>query len=130
MSWSDWPTPSPPGCAQHGLGARTFTLKVRDGGFTTITRADDAWPAPSTLPGHRRGHASRCSTPSTWPRGVRLLGLAASEFAAPAEQLSFDLLAGSTAATADGRWSAASRAVDGVRERFGDDGDRSGQQRR
>ena len=24
---------------QHGLGARTFTLKVRDGGFTTITRA-------------------------------------------------------------------------------------------
>ena len=33
------PTPSPAGCGPHGIGARTLTLKVRDGGFVTITRA-------------------------------------------------------------------------------------------
>jgi len=105
---------------QHGLGARTFTLKVRDGGFTTITRATTLGGAVDT---------AQAIVEATVPLldavdrsgGVRLLGLAASRFAAPAEQLSLDLLAGSTAATADGRWSAASRAVDGVRDRFGED---------
>ena len=50
----------------HDLGARTLTLKVRDGAFATITRATtlagavdtaDAIGAPS----------SRCSATSTWP---------------------------------------------------------------
>ena len=107
---------------QQGLGARTFTIKVRDGGFTTITRA-------TTLSGGvDTAHAIVEATAPLLDAvdrsgGVRLLGLAASRFAAPAEQLTLDLLAGSTPTTAESathRWSAASRAVDGVRDRFGD----------
>ena len=44
--------------------------------------------------------------------GVRLLGVSASKFATPTEQLSFDDLA---------RRDDASRAVDDMRRRFGDD---------
>jgi DNA polymerase-4 len=102
---------------EHGTGARTFTLKVRDGGFTTITRA-------TTLPGALDDAPSIVA--ATAPlladvdlaAGIRLLGLAASRFAAPAEQLRFDdLLGGGPPA---GRWHDASRAVDDVRGRFGD----------
>jgi DNA polymerase IV len=60
--------------------------------------------------------------------GVRLLGVSASKFGAPAEQLRFDELT-SDARTAvsqptdraaqAARWHDASRAIDGVRERFG-----------
>ena len=73
----------------HGIGARTFTLKVRDGGFTTITRATTLAGAVDT------GAAVIAATTPLLAEvdltgGIRLLGLAASRFAAPAEQLQFD----------------------------------------
>ena len=82
-----WPTPWRRGCAPTASAARTFTLKVRDGTFATITRA---------VTGRRRPRQRRRrSWPLTAPllerldlaAGVRLLGLAASRFAEPAEQL-------------------------------------------
>ena len=95
-----------------GTGARTFTLKVRDGGL------------PHDHPGGHaaagRGHAPTPCSRRCVPlldhvdlaAGVRLLGVSASKFATPTEQLTFD-----DAATRRD----ASRAVDGVRRRFGDD---------
>ena len=73
----------------HGTGARTFTLKVRDGGFTTITRATTLSGAVDTA-----AAVVAATTPLLaevdLSGGIRLLGLAASRFATPAEQLQFD----------------------------------------
>jgi DNA polymerase IV len=103
---------------EHGMGARSFTLKVRDGGFTTRTRATTLAGAVDT---------AAAIVAATRPlldevdlsAGIRLLGLAAAKFAIPAEQLQFDDLHDPAAARA-GRWSDASRAIDDVRERFGE----------
>ncbi len=101
----------------HGTGARTFTLKVRDGGFTTITRATTLSGAVDTA-----AAVVAATTPLLaevdLSGGIRLLGLAASRFATPAEQLQFDDLLDPVATA--GRWSDASRAVDDVRDRFGE----------
>lgn len=97
------------------LAARTVTVKVRDGTFTTVTRA-------TTLPGGVDTAAALLAAAQPLvdgldlDRGVRLLGLAASRFAPAAEQLTLDV---------DGsgeppRWDVASAAIDGVRRRFGD----------
>ena len=94
-----------------GTGARTFTLKARDGGFRTITRSTTTAGAVDTadavlaavLP--LLAHVDLAA-------GVRLLGLSASKFAMPTEQLSFEDLP---------RRTDASRAVDRIRRRFGDD---------
>ncbi len=103
----------------HGMAARTFTLKVRDGGFTTITRAVTVSGAVDTGP--EIVDATRPLLGDVdLAAGVRLLGLAASKFATPSQQLSFDELLVDRAEPA-GRWRDASLAVDGVRERFGDD---------
>ena len=99
---------------EHGTGARTFTLKVRDGGFTTITRATTVAGAIDTAPAIVAA-ATPLLAAVDLGAGVRLLGLAASKFAMPAEQLRFDDL-GARAQ----RWSEASRAIDDVRERFGE----------
>jgi DNA polymerase IV len=104
----------------HGTGARTFTLKVRDGGFTTITRATTLSGAVDTA-----AAVVAATTPLLaevdLSGGIRLLGLAASKFAAPAEQLQFDdLLDPVDRNTTAERWSDASRAIDDVRGRFGD----------
>jgi DNA polymerase IV len=104
----------------HGTGARTFTLKVRDGGFTTITRATTLSGAVDTA-----AAVVAATTPLLaevdLSGGIRLLGLAASKFATPAEQLQFDDVLDPVDRNATtGRWSDASRAVDGVRDRFGD----------
>jgi DNA polymerase-4 len=99
---------------EHGTGARTFTLKIRDGGFTTITRAVTVAGAIDTAPVIVTATAALLDEIDLGA-GVRLLGLAASKFAAPAEQLRFDELGDQRA-----RWSDASRAVDDVRGRFGD----------
>jgi DNA polymerase IV len=100
----------------HGTGARTFTLKVRDGGFSTITRATTLAGSVDTADAivaavvPLLGHVDLAA-------GVRLLGVSASRFGAPAEQLRFDDLGAASPRAA--RLGAASRAVDGVRERFG-----------
>jgi DNA polymerase IV len=99
---------------EHGTGARTFTLKVRDGGFTTITRATTVAGAIDTAPAIVAAAAPLLEAVDLGA-GVRLLGLAASKFATPAEQLRFDDLGERSP-----RWSDASRAVDDVRERFGE----------
>jgi DNA polymerase IV len=99
---------------EHGTGARTFTLKVRDGGFTTITRATTVAGAIDTAPAIVAAAAPLLEAVDL-SAGVRLLGLAASKFAIPAEQLRFDDLGEQSR-----RWSDASRAVDDVRERFGE----------
>jgi DNA polymerase IV len=97
----------------HGVGARTITLKVRDGGFTTITRA-------TTLAGpvDTADAVIRAAIPLLehvdLAAGVRLLGVSASKFGPPAEQLRLD-----DPDPVAARWSEASRAIDGVRERFG-----------
>jgi DNA polymerase-4 len=114
----------------NGIGARTLTLKVRDGGFVTITRATTLAGAVDTTDAIRRAveplldHVDLAA-------GVRLLGVSASKFGAPAEQLRFDEVTGTVGpgvGTAHGaadragqaaRWHDASRAIDGVRERFG-----------
>jgi DNA polymerase IV len=97
-----------------GLAARTISLKVRDATFRTITRA-------RTLPGPVDSATAIADTvfglfdKVTPSGGVRLLGVAASRFSEPAEQLQLDGLG-------DGReplWSDASRAIDRVRGRFG-----------
>jgi DNA polymerase-4 len=99
---------------EHGTGARTFTLKVRDGGFTTITRATTVAGAIDTAPTIVAATAPLLEAVDL-SAGVRLLGLAASKFATPAEQLAFDDLGERSQ-----RWSDASRAIDDVRERFGE----------
>jgi DNA polymerase IV len=99
---------------EHGTGARTFTLKVRDGGFTTITRATTLAGAIDTAPAIVAATVSLLDEVDLGA-GVRLLGLAASKFSTPAEQLRFDDLGDRTE-----RWSEASRAIDDVRERFGE----------
>src|SRR5215217_5693690 len=98
----------------HGIGARTLTLKVRDGGFVTITRATTLAGAVDTGEAIRRAveplleHVDLAA-------GVRLLGVSASKFGSPAEQLQFD----DGSSTDPVRWHHASRAIDRVRERFG-----------
>jgi DNA polymerase IV len=103
---------------EHGTGARTFTLKVRDGGFTTITRATTLSGAVDTTAAIVASTAPLLAEVDL-TAGIRLLGLAASKFATPAEQLQFDVDPESQA-SAVRRWSDASQAVDDVRERFGD----------
>lgn len=102
----------------HGGGARTFTLKVRFAGFTTITRATTV-PAPVDT--------ARAIVAAVEPlllavdpsAGVRLLGVSASNFAGTAEQLSFDGLLGDTGDAAGESWQAAEHTVDAIRGRFG-----------
>jgi DNA polymerase IV len=113
----------------HGLGARTLTLKVRDGGFTTITRATTLTGAVDTADAVIRAIEPLLAHIDL-AAGVRLLGVSASKFGVPAEQLRFDDLAPSDERPSShgrrpardvpaARWQDASRAVDGVRERFG-----------
>jgi len=100
-----------------GLGARTISLKVRDGTFDTITRA-------RTLP--RAVDTAAAIADVVVPMmerldvtgGVRLLGVSASKFATPSEQLQFDGLSDDPSGEQATR-SDASDAIDHVRGRFG-----------
>ncbi|MET0577679.1 MAG: hypothetical protein ABW122_03410, partial [Ilumatobacteraceae bacterium] len=104
----------------HGTAARTFTLKVRDGAFGTTTRATTVVGAIDTAEAIVAAVGPLVAQVDVDP-GVRLLGLSASRFAPAAEQLTFESLASGDAGMGrPGRWSDASRAVDGVRKRFGD----------
>ena len=102
----------------NGLAARTFTLKIRDGAFGTITRAvtiDGAVDAAAPILRATRPVLAAVDLSA----GVRLLGLGASKFAPAAEQLRFDELLGASSAE-PGVDPAATQAIDEVRQRFGD----------
>jgi DNA polymerase-4 len=105
-----------------GTGARTLTLKVRDGQFTTRTRSTTVAGAVDTADAIVRALAPLLDEIDR-SRGVRLLGVSASRFGPPAQQLGFDdLLTGTSSPERPdraARWREASRAIDGVRARFG-----------
>lgn len=100
---------------ERGVGARTWTLKIRFAGFTTITRsvttADTVDQAPEIV--DLLAPVLEAVDPSP---GVRLLGVSGSNLGTPATQLTFDQL--SDGAT---ERPAASGALDEIRRRFGGD---------
>lgn len=116
-----------------GLGARTIGLKVRDATFRTVSRAHTSARGVDTAPAIMAVVVPLLDgvLEVTPPRGgVRLLGVVASKFAAPGEQLVLEGLegrgGGDSTGVSDGsagvdpaRWSAAGRAIDEVRTRFG-----------
>ena len=100
------------------LAARTITVKVRD----AVVPHGHAGPRRCRRPldtaaGHRRRRHAAGRGRAASGAGVRLLGVAASKFSEPAEQLQLSGLG----AESDGEppWGAASRAIDRVRGRFG-----------
>jgi DNA polymerase IV len=99
-----------------GLAARTVSLKVRDATFRTYTRARTL-PRPVDSGPVIAAAADALLDKVAPAGGVRLLGVAASRFSEPAEQLQLEGLDGG--AGEDAPWSDASRAVDRVRGRFG-----------
>jgi DNA polymerase IV len=110
----------------HGLGARTVTLKARFAGFDTVTRSTTS-PVPlSTGPAIAAVALAQLSGLDV-SRGVRLLGVSASNFGVAAVQLALDGLEATAGADSDGAdaarvedtWHDASAAIDTIRERFG-----------
>jgi DNA polymerase-4 len=101
----------------HGTGARTLTLKVRFAGFHTITRSVTL-PSPVAT-AHAILEAVEPLLEAVDPSpGVRLVGVSASNFGEPAEQLSLDI--GSADTVPEPRdWEAAETTVDAIRSRFG-----------
>lgn len=98
-----------------GLGARTISVKVRDGTFRTVSRAHTLPRAVDTAPAIVEV-VNRLVDDIELAGGVRLLGVATSRFSEPTEQLTLD---GLDDGGVDPRWSDASRAIDSVRARFG-----------
>jgi DNA polymerase-4 len=99
-----------------GVGARTLALKLRFGSFETITRSTTVPSAVDTA--HEIVALLTPLLQRVDPApGVRLLGVAASNFEQPAEQLALDLASGESAGAG---WREAELALDAVRRRFGD----------
>jgi DNA polymerase-4 len=100
---------------RNGLGARTFTLKIRFSSFSTITRSVTVAGSVDTGPAIAAalGPLIDAVDPSS---GVRLVGVSGSNLAAPAEQLG---LFGAQAGAPGPAWGPASAALDDIRERFG-----------
>jgi DNA polymerase-4 len=117
----------------EGLAARTITVKLKSHDFVSRTMSRTL-PAPvesdraivdtalALLAELRRKH----------PRPARLVGVALSNFGAArdAEQLDFTLASGGPAPVEVPRDRDLSRALDRVRERFGDEAIRAGRARR
>jgi len=97
------------------LAARTVTVKVRDGSFRTVTRAKTLPRGVDTAPAIA-SVATGLFEAAAVTGGIRLLGIAASKFTSPAEQLSLD---DEPSSGPEESWDSASRAIDAVRERFG-----------
>jgi DNA polymerase-4 len=98
---------------EHGLAGRTVTVKVRFADFQTITRSRTLPDPADTGFALARVACDLLSQVDPAP-GVRLLGVSASNLVGtPARQLSLE--------DALQPWDEATRAVDEVRRRFGDD---------
>jgi len=101
----------------QGTAARTFSLKVRFTDFNTISRAITV-PSPIAT-AHGILKAVEPLLEAVDPsRGVRLLGVSASNFGSVAEQMSLDDLFESAPA-AEQEWQAAEETMDAIRNRFG-----------
>ncbi len=110
--WSARPTRWRPACGQ-ALVARTVTLKVRYGDFTTITRSVTATQPVASGPAIADA-ARRLLEQFDVAPGIRLLGVSASGLVdGGGQQLSLDDV-GATS------WDDASQAVDDIRRRFGE----------
>lgn len=99
---------------EHGLHARTVQLKLRYADFSTITRAHSFERA--TQLDNELFEQARALFRGNWKAGsrVRLLGVHASGFGTPGEQL--DLLDERKRE----RWQQALRAADRLRDRYGE----------
>ena len=105
-----------------GLTGRTVTIKVRYHDFATITRSQTLPGPVDTGPAIARAAATLLDAVDVSP-GVRLLGVSATNLGdEEAAQLTFDdVLDAGPAVDAQGAgWTAASRAIDDVRRRYGD----------
>ena len=100
----------------QGVGARTFTLKVRFTDFETISRSTTVKAPVATARAIVQAVQGLLQTvdPSA---GVRLLGVSASNFGEPAQQLSFDEI--DDTARDDHEWQRAERTIDDIRSKFG-----------
>ncbi len=99
------------------VAARTLSLKVRFTDFSTISRAITL-PSPIAT-AHGIIKAVEPLLDAVDPsRGVRLLGVSASNFGAVAEQMSLDDLFDSVPA-AEQEWQVAEETMDAIRSRFG-----------
>ena len=96
---------------RQGLGARSFTLKVRFDGFRTVTRSITVAGAVNTGPAIVAALDPLLSSLDL-AVGVRLLGVSSSQFVEPASQMS--LLDDPRASV-----SAAAGAIDEIRARYG-----------
>jgi DNA polymerase IV len=97
---------------RHGLSGRTIVLKVRFADFRTITRSSTV---PEPIDGGRAiAVVARRLLDAVDPSpGVRLLGVSVSSLQEGGGQLSLD-------DGGHGSWSAATGAVDAIRDRYGD----------
>ncbi|MDA3028022.1 MAG: DNA polymerase IV [Actinomycetota bacterium] len=98
-------------------GARTWTIKIRFDDFTTITRSH-TWPMAVATTSEVIDRLRPLLASAAVGRRVRLLGVSASQFDAPAQQL--DLFAASSTSVEPESWRVAESAVDEVRSRFGE----------
>lgn len=105
-------------CREQGLAARTITLKIRYGDFSTITRSHTT-AEPLDTSQAIIGEIDELLPDIEIARGIRLAGVSARNFAEPDTQM--QLFDGDEQQTQNANWGIASRAIDRIRRRFGDD---------
>lgn len=99
------------------VAARTLTLKVRFAGFDTITRSVTVGAPVTTARAIIAAVEPLLAAIDPTP-GVRLLGVSASNFTSPAEQLSLDELFGE-GSSSGAAWADAEQTMDRIRQRYG-----------
>ncbi|NCV97271.1 MAG: hypothetical protein EBW27_04665 [Acidimicrobiia bacterium] len=105
-------------CRDQRLAARTVTLKIRYGDFSTVTRSHTL-AEPIDTSQAVIAEIDHLLADIDVARGVRLAGVSVRNFAAPETQL--QLFDGDEQQTQNANWGIASRAMDRIRRRFGDD---------
>ena len=109
-------------CRDEGLAPRTCTVKIKYSDFVSITRSNTS-ATPITSAQAMMQMIEGLLVDIEMSRGVRLVGISTRNFAVSEAQLSlFDEGTHSQdAALLDEVWAPATAAIDGIRERFGDD---------